>query len=127
MRLPDAVHHVRTDALGAGHRAHTPMGGVARLGLESGLYNRRDSFSRKLFTPPGAGLVAQQTLNPRCAESFAPQRNRRPAHLEFFSQPTVALAFARTEDDACSQSDLLRYIPPLRQPHQFLPLLRRDF
>jgi hypothetical protein len=39
----------------------------------------------------------------------------------------VGLAFARTEDNARSQRDFLRHIPPLRQPHQFLPLLWRDF
>ena len=86
---PNLVHHGSTDPLSAGHRAHTPVGGIGRLGLEGCLDNRRDARGGQLLAPARAGRVAQQSLNPGRAESFAPKGNRRPAHLELFGQPMV--------------------------------------
>ena len=114
----------RTDSLEAGHRTQAPVSGVARFRLEGSLYNRGDPVSRNLFPPAGAGRVAQQAFHTRRVGSFAPQCNRRPAHVEFFRQPMVCFAFTRAEDDPCSQRDFLCHLQPLRQS---LPLLRRNF
>jgi hypothetical protein len=123
--LPDSVDHERADALGARHRTHAPVGRVRGLGLTGGFDNRRDPLRTKLFTPSGTGRVAQQTRNACQTESFAPQRDRRPADLQFLGQPMVGLAFARAQNNTRSPADFLRHIPPLRQLHQLLPLLGR--
>jgi hypothetical protein len=118
MRLPDAVHHVRTDSLSTGHRSHTPMGGIARLGLNSGLYNCRDPFSRKLFAPPGAGLVAQKPSTPAVRNRLRHNVIVGRLTLSSLASRWSALPSLAPRTMRARNAIFLRHIPCLCQPHR---------
>jgi hypothetical protein len=107
VRPPDALHRAQRESHRRGHRAAGPMGHLVRRFAASQGHHLGRFIGGDRRLAGLAGLVAQQTLDPRFGKALLPAPHRRPTDADALGNPLGRPPIRRGEPDASPRHMLL--------------------